>query len=315
MMSGRIILLGSTDLTVAVARRLHSSPAAVVGIVSTTEVFPISYQPAGMYNSRHVDIEDFASSIGAAHSLYSDTDGVVDFVKKIDANLLIACGWHRIVPSRVRELFAKPCLGLHASILPKYRGGAPLNWAILNGDKEAGVSIFELSGGVDDGQIYGQTRFPILTNDYIGDLVLKSEVSFLELLDNVIPEILANQSKPSQQSGRISYSLQRSPEDGNIDWGHSAREVSKLVRVVSRPYPGAFSVLEEQKIIIWRVKEVDCEISGAIGQIAAPKSFEDPIVVAGEGAISILEAQFEDGSNAIPFLMKSHNRRFDRSCR
>ena len=309
-MSCRVLLLGATDLGAAVARHLSERGIPVVGIVSAQQTFSISYRPSGMFNSRYVDMSILASEIGTQHRIHSDTDDLILFAKEIGANLLIVAGWHKIVPARLRRHFDFPCLGLHASLLPRYRGGAPLNWTILNGDSEGGVSIFELAEGVDEGVIYGQRAFSVCENDDISDLVSKSETAFLELLDEILPGIISGHCVPRPQVGQISYSLQRLPEDGLIDWTNSVESVLRLVRAISRPYPGAFSSLDGKKIIVWRASPCDAEIFGAPGQIAAPQSLEYPAVVLSNGAILILDAEFADGSSAMPALKKAHNRRF-----
>lgn len=309
-MSCRVLLLGSTDLALAVARRLSQLAISVVGIVSAPRTFSISYRPSGMFNARHVEMSIFASEIGSQHRIYSGTDDLIVFAKEIGADMLIAAGWHKILPARLRRQFDHPCLGLHASLLPRYRGGAPLNWTILNGDSEGGVSIFELADGVDDGVIYGQRAFAVHDNDYISDLVSKSQAAFLELLDEVVPGIVSGLCVPRPQVGEITYSLQRFPEDGKIDWTSSVDVALRLVRATSHPYPGAFATLGGKKINIWRACRCDRKIMGIPGQIAAAKGFDYPAAILMDGAISILDARFEDESSALPVLMKSHNRRF-----
>ena len=308
-MRARVLLIGATDLAVAVARRLAQRGIPVVGIVSAPQTFSISYRPSGMLNSRHVDMSVLAAEIGSEYRNFSNIDDVLLFATQVGANLLIAAGWHKIVPARLRHHFDHPCLGLHASLLPCYRGGAPLNWTILNGDSEGGVSVFELAEGVDEGVLYGQRAFPVLDSDYISDLVSKSEDAFLELLDEIVPGIVTGVCVPRPQVGQVSYTLQRFPEDGSIDWDKSVEAVLRLVRATSRPYPGAYAILDSEKILVWRACRCEAKIFGAPGQIAAPKSFDYPAVVLSDGAISILDAEFEDGSSAMPTLKKAHNRR------
>jgi methionyl-tRNA formyltransferase len=311
MGNGRILLIGATDLAAAVARQLVTNGIPVVGIVGASSTFSISYRPSGMFNSRHVNMAVLASHIGAQYREITATDDLLYFAQEVKANLLIVAGWHKFVSKRLREYFPYPCLGLHASLLPRYRGGAPLNWTILNGDSEGGVSLFELADGIDEGAIYGQLSFPILDTDYIGDLVKRSEDCFLRLLNDTIPSILAGTSISHPQTGNVSYSLQRFPEDGLIEWNQPVARFLRLVRAISHPYPGAFTSLDGKKLFIWRASVCNVEIFGSPGQIAAPKVFDYPAVILSNGAATILEAQFDDGTNAIPSLIKAHNRRFD----
>lgn len=308
-MTGRMLLLGSTDLSARVARHIVKH-TRVTGILSTPSSFAISYRPDGMRNSRHVDMQAVAAEVGAAFRPYAGVDDIAAMAAETGADLLLAAGWHHLVPGRVRSLFRLPCLGLHASLLPRYRGGAPLNWAILNGDGEAGVSVFELAGGVDEGPLFGQRSFPIDAADDVGSLVAKSEEAFLGLLDEVLPALFSGSARPRPQSGEPSYSLQRFPEDGEIDWRADAATVLRLVRAVSRPYPGAFSTLDGRRIVVWRAAVHEApRIHGAPGQIAALGDAY-PRVVCGSGAVVILDAQFDDGEDALPTLLRSRIRRF-----
>lgn len=309
-MSGRVLLLGSTDLSVAVARHLHACGVTVAGIMSTEPKFEINYRTGGMTNSRHADMAAVASEVSAKYRAYEGVKSISAFAHDVDASLMIAAGWHHMVPRRVRAVFDMPCLGLHASLLPSYRGGAPLNWALINGDAEAGVSIFELADGVDDGPLYGQSRFPIAEDDDIGDLVRKAQEAFLGLLEEVVPGVLSGERAPYPQDGEPSYSLQRFPEDGRIDWNWPAARIERLVRATTRPYPGAFAQFNGETIRLWRVTAVKTPtIFGIPGQIACLKSQPYPIIVTGHGLLAVQEASLEDGRDAVELLRTCHNRK------
>ncbi len=308
-MSGGILILGSTDLTEAVAHRLHNSGTKLAGIMSAKPVFEISYRKEGMLNSRHCDMTSVASQISIPHKYYADTNSIVDFIRLTKANAILAAGWHHIIPKRIRSLLEIPCLGLHASLLPRYRGGAPLNWALLNGDEEAGVTVFELADGVDAGPIFGQKRILVTPEDDIGSLVEKAEVAFLELLHEIIPGVISGEITPYEQEGPPSYSLQRFPEDGHIKWEMSAQKIARLVRATTRPYPGAYFHLDGIEFRLWKAAVVEYEIFGSPGQIASMKRSAYPMVVTGKGVLELQEVTMSGGNDAIEFLRKCHNQK------
>lgn len=307
-----ILLLGSTDLTAAVLRRLVDLELPLSGVMSATETFRISYRPHGMKNSRHYDIKSLCDGYGIPHRTYRSIDDLALFTAEVGGGLLLAAGWHHLVPRAIRERFSLGCVGLHASLLPRYRGGAPLNWALLNGDAEAGVSLFVLDDGVDEGDLYGQKPFAIGSGDTIADLLERAEAAALDLVSEYAPAMLRGEVHPYPQQGPASYSLQRFPEDGLIDWTAEPERILRLIRAVSRPYPGAYTFLEGRQVVIWRAcaAQSDIRLFGAPGQIASLRSKDYIATVAGSGHIVILEAQFEDGADAMPVLARSHNKRF-----
>jgi methionyl-tRNA formyltransferase len=264
-----------------------------------------------MPNSREVDLSAWAVEQGALFRLYREPDDLIRAAGDTKADLLIAAGWHHLIPERVRSRFPRGCVGLHASLLPQYRGAAPLNWAILNGDREAGLSFFVLDSTVDGGPLYGQARFPIDTGDDVGDLVRKCEKAASMLLAECLPKIAAGAS-PIPQSGSPSYSLIRIPDDGWIDWRRDAASIVRLIRAVARPYPGAFCRLGDQEIRIWRAHVASClpPVFGQPGQIASISEAREMLVVTGDGFIAIDEATLTDGSDAGDWLKQKKQHRF-----
>jgi methionyl-tRNA formyltransferase len=308
----RPLLLGGTDLSLAVAERMRKIGIPPVGVVHVGKKFTISYSETGVNNMRFADLSAWCDRENISHRTYENSNTIAMFAEEIRADFCLAAGWYHMVPAKLRERFALGTAGFHASLLPRLRGGAPLNWAILSGEKEAGISLFALGDGVDDGPIYGQERFPIGLRTTISDIVSAAEAGALAIVEHCLPKIAAGSLKPWPQSGEATYCLQRVPEDGAIDWKLSAVEIDRLVRAVSRPYPGAFSWFEKKKIIIWATETLDeCpQVFGAPGQIVRLPSVSDLCVVTGAGILVIREACEEAGGDIIPLLRRAANRRF-----
>jgi methionyl-tRNA formyltransferase len=154
------------------------------------------------------------------------------------------------------EFLAIPPLGalnLHGSLLPRYRGRAPVNWVLVNGETETGVTLHYMAAKPDAGDIVAQRRVPIGFEDTAPVLFGKIVTASRELLRETLP-LLREGSAPRipQDLARGSYCRGRRPEDGRIDWGLSAVEIHNLVRAVTRPYPGAFTVLGGKKLFVWK---------------------------------------------------------------
>lgn len=264
-----ITVFGSTDLTLSVLDFLHDNSYKINGVVTAPETFKISYQPDGVKNSRFVDLGSWAEQRNIPILSYDNSIHTIQELKNLgeDTNFAIVVGWYHMVPKKLRDLFSMGCSGFHASLLPKLRGGAPLNWAILSDLKETGVSFFELSDGVDDGLLYDQEKFPINPSDYITDLIDKSNIAILTMLKRTLPKIINNEKILYPQIGTPSYCGQRKPEDSLIDWTMSAIEILRLIRASSKPYAGAYTFLDDQKITIWAASLSEIAIYGAPGQI------------------------------------------------
>ena len=296
----------------AIADRMMANRDIVIaGVMSAPEEFEISYSAAPVRNSRYVDMSTWCREHHVAFRSYATPDDIAALARETGASAMLLAGWYHMVPGRIRALCPRGCIAVHASLLPRYRGGAPLNWAILNGDAEAGVSLFELADGVDYGVLYDQRRFPVAADDYISDLLHKAEAATLDMVGDAVPRILAGCLLGRPQEGEASYVLQRQPSDGAIDWSRSAADIARLVRSVSRPYPGARAVLDGRPLVIWRarVAEGAPRVFGVPGQIVRLAELPFPAVVTGDGLLLVEELGGPDGFDLQAFAA-CHQRRF-----
>jgi len=144
---------------------------------------------------------------------------------------------------------------MHGSLLPKYRGRVPVNWAIINGERETGASLHEMVAKPDAGRLVDQQAMPILDNDIAVEVFNKVTVAAELVLCRSLPALMAGTATFTAQDLRKgSYFGGRKPEDGIIDWSKSAREVHNLVRAVAPPYPGAFEKMGGAKVMILRTR-------------------------------------------------------------
>jgi UDP-4-amino-4-deoxy-L-arabinose formyltransferase/UDP-glucuronic acid dehydrogenase (UDP-4-keto-hexauronic acid decarboxylating) len=193
------------------------------------------------------------------------------------------------------ELLAIPprgCLNLHASLLPRYRGRCPINWVLVNGEKETGVTLHYMTPKPDDGDIVFQMIVPIAEEDTAKSLSEKACEASAVLLDEALPRLReGTATRTPQDHAQATYFGGRRPADGEIDWTQTARQVRGLVRAVTRPYPGAFSYLGDKKCLFWSVAETECPdaIPGTVISL-------DPLIIAcGTGAVRVELAEFSSG--------------------
>lgn len=218
-----------------------------------------------------------------------------DMIKNLKPDLVFVIGWYQIIDTEILSSVPMGFIGIHGSLLPEYRGGAPLVWAIINGEKNAGVSLFSLTREMDDGPIWGQKKFQINFTDYIEDILKKAEESALYLLKQNYLKILNKTKKPKPQSKKQrTYCALRSSTDGLINWRESATKIYNFIRAQSEPYPGAFTYFENKKITIWRGKPSKLIFFGTPGQVTKISS-EGVCVICGDNKPLILENIEVDG--------------------
>jgi methionyl-tRNA formyltransferase len=177
------------------------------------------------------------------------------YIKTIQAwgpDFGLAIGWYYMVPRVVRDLFPLGIAGMHASLLPKYRGGSPLVWAIINGEAKTGVTLFYFDDGVDTGEIISQVEIKITRDDTIKTVYEKATQISRDILREYIPLIRQGIAPRIPQDHRVATQFpQRKPEDGLLDWSKSAEEIQNFIRAQTKPYPGAFTFVQGKKVIIW----------------------------------------------------------------
>ncbi len=218
------------------------------------------------------------------------------WVKKISdmqPDIIFSFYYRNMVKKSILDIPAKGCINLHGSLLPKYRGRVPLNWAVINGETESGVTLHYMTEKPDAGDIIAQRSFAICESDTAKDVHTKAASEAKILLNETLPMILSGtNNRTPQDDAQATYFHGRKPSDGLINWNKSACEIRNLVRGVTKPYPGAFSYLAGKKYIFWSVTEVPGNTSATPGSILSVNPFT---VACGNNAIQIDAGQLENG--------------------
>ncbi|MBJ6609717.1 MAG: methionyl-tRNA formyltransferase [Candidatus Thiothrix moscowensis] len=288
----------------------------VTGVVTSSQTFAISYRPSGVTNVLHADITNLADS----HNIPITTlqramnePGLLEVVTQWKPDAFLVAGWYHMIPKRWREL--APAYGLHASLLPDYSGGAPLVWAIINGEAKTGITLFQMDDGVDSGWIVGQKEEIILPNDTIATLYARIEERGLELLNEALPKLLNGSVElKTQDETKRRVMPQRSPEDGWINWWQEAEAIDRFIRAQTRPYPGAFSIMNGKKFIIWSAKPtINKQLKKAIiGEII--KTDEHYFVQCNQGKLQLTNVTYGDqnfNEQTLTLLLGDGGQQFD----
>jgi methionyl-tRNA formyltransferase len=212
-----------------------------------------------------------------------------------DADLFCVVAF-RVLPVEVFDMPPKGCINLHASLLPKYRGAAPINWAIINGERQTGLTTFFIRKAVDTGDMILQEKIEIGPDETFGELYGRMADLGGELLIRTLDMIEAGDVKPvHQDSSQATPAPKLTSEMGDIDWSRKAIEVHNLVRGLS-PNPGAYSFRKGKKILILRtgLSDIDKEADSP-GQVLQADPRKGITVACGIGSVHILQLKPESG--------------------
>jgi methionyl-tRNA formyltransferase len=291
----RIIFFGTAGLACPSLSALAHSPAFDIAAVVTQPDRP---------KGRHLALQASPVKIIATQKRLvvlqperARSELFVDQLSQRKPDLIVVVAYGQILPKRILELPLLGCLNVHASLLPKYRGAAPVQWAILNDERETGVTIMKMDEGLDTGDILSQRATPIAADDNAQTLHDRLARIGAELLMETVPDYIAGKVTPRQQTdeGAV-YARKITREDGRLDWTQSARSGHNRVRALV-PWPGAYTELpgepRPQFLKIWQTQVAEGS-SGAPGEVLATS--KDGIVVAcGQQALRILSLQREGG--------------------
>ena len=176
----------------------------------------------------------------------------ISILKSLKPNLFIIAGFSTIFKKDLIDIPKKGTINLHAGRLPKYRGGSPLNWQIINGEDKAGISIIKVDENIDTGPILAQSQINIEKKDTIADLHNKVNKIFPEILTKVLSDIELNKVKLKKQNNKNAiYWHQRRDQDGHLKFEKmTANEAERFVRALTFPYPGAWSYLDKKNKVL-----------------------------------------------------------------
>lgn len=240
----KVVFLGNHTVGVRALQALLGQ-VEVVGVVA----HPIDEEDGVRYESVYdFSIENNLPVIrGTGKSLKT-----IEFIKELKPDLLWVTDYRYIIPEILIKIAPLGAVNIHPSLLPKYKGRAAINWAIINGEKEIGLTVHFIDNGVDTGDIIEQIKVSMTDDEYIGDVLNKCYPLYFNITNKVIGLFKSNLIKRIPQTSEYPVFPRRTAEDGKIDWNKSAIEIHNLIRAVSNPYPGTFSFYKSKKIFIWK---------------------------------------------------------------
>lgn len=244
--------------------------------------------------SGQCSFEQIAAELGARLIETADVNSpeTIAALREVGPDMIFIVGWSQLVMDVFIGLPRHGVFGMHPTLLPKHRGRAAIPWAILSGLAKTGVTLFEISDGTaDSGPIVGQVEVPIEPDETAETLYAKVTDAHLELVRRFVPQLLDGSApRVPQDTRRASAWPKRSPADGIIDWETRAPYLHDWVRAQSRPYPGAFTYLGEDKVVVWRARPVGLDEPAAAGTIVGHEG-DAAVVACGEGGLVLEEVE------------------------
>ena len=221
-----------------------------------------------------------------------NTPEVCALIAALNADFLFSFYYRHMLKAQLLQSVRRGAYNMHGSLLPKYRGRVPVNWAIINGERETGATLHQMNVKPDNGAIVDQFAVPILPDDTAHEVFAKVTVAAELCLQRSLPQLIAGSAIHRQQDlAQGAYYSGRCAEDGRIDWQQNARQIHNLVRAVSRPYPGAFSELSAGRLLLWRTRVLDdSAVSADRGRLLA-RAGTIEIHPAGGGVLLVLDAE------------------------
>jgi methionyl-tRNA formyltransferase len=283
----RVLFLGSKQLGLRVLQEMHLlSPATLMGVVTIDDTTDT--------RTKFADFQVFAERHGVELRVAKNRKHSEQIIEELKPDLCLVVGWYWLISNAVLDTVPFGFIGIHNSLLPRFRGGSPLIWPIIRGEREVGFSFFSLAPGLDDGPIWAQGSVSVAEDDYISSVLKRLEEKAIDVLRDTYPRLLGCSIKPVEQNHELAtYCAQRFPGDGNINWHEPARAVYNFIRAQSDPYPGAFTYLEGRELRIWKARLFRNPYLGTPGQVARRAS-DGVYVICGDDRAIILE-EMESG--------------------
>ncbi len=299
----RIVFFGTPDFAVPSLKALLDSGHDVVAVVTQ----PDKVKGRGRLLSQP-PVKELAllNGIPVLQPRNIRTDSFCEELSLLKPEAIAVVAYGKIVPPAVLKLPPLGCVNVHASLLPAYRGAAPIQWAIISGERRTGITTMLMDEGLDTGDILLQNETQILDED--NGLTLSKRLS--EMGASLLPETLEGLKtgtvNPRPQTGEPSFAPPLKKDDGKIDWSLPAGRIFDLIRG-TYPWPGAYCYLKGSRLVVLRAKVPDYEKTGIPGRIEMIGP-EGVLVSTGRGILSIMEVRPE-GRNSMPAESFMHGRR------
>lgn len=303
----RFAVLGRTEMLLSAAEEAVRAGHEPV-IVATCPAAP-------EYQAKEDDFARFAKAQRCPFILTRtlSTERHLNMLRASGAAVAISMNWMTLLRRPVLDVFPHGVINAHAGDLPRYRGNACPNWAILNGERRIGICLHRMDEGLDTGDIFLRRRIAISDTTYIGDIYAALRVIIPQMFVELLNRLERGTARARPQSKDPSRSLRcfpRLPRDGLIDWNRTADDIGKLVRASSEPFSGAYTHLDGKRLTVWRAAptRIGYPYLGLPGHVVEIASDGSVVVLCGQGALRITLVDYVHGVRTCPAEVISSTR-------
>ncbi len=249
----RYVFIGSVQYSAYCLNVLLEMGINIVSIMCTDK-------ESSKINSDYFDLGHVAEKHGKYVYYFKKISDEYGHIREYNPDVILILGFSQIIPKRILEIPTIGCIGSHPALLPRNRGRHPIIWAIANGLRKSGITLFWIDEGVDSGDIWTQKEFEIDEFDNASSIYQKVEELTVDLFRKNIPELENGIVKRiKQDESKANYCRKRTYKDGEIDWRMSSKRIYDLVRALYKPYVGAHCIYKGKEIKIWKVNILDLD--------------------------------------------------------
>lgn len=286
----RVVFMGTPDFAVGTLEAICDAGYEVAGVVTqpdkakgrSKELVPTPVKAAAL-----------ARGLNVFQPVKIRDAQAIEAVRQMKPDVIVVVAFGQIIPQEILDMAPYGCLNVHASLLPAYRGAAPIQWAVLNGDEESGVTIMRMDAGLDTGDVIAKKVVKLAADETSGSLFDRLSAEGAKFLVETLPSVFDGtavyEKQPEESTTPYAGMIQK--KMGEINWNDSAEKIERLVRGMN-PWPSAYTKLDGKTLKIWKAHVEKPEMTGDVGKIVRMDK-KGMYVQTGQGILCVDELQIE----------------------
>lgn len=285
----KMIFMGTPDFAVPALKALAEQGHQVIAVVTQPDKPKGRGKAVQMTPVKEAALE---LNIPVYQPVKVREEGFLQQLEAMEPEVIVVAAFGQILPQRLLDIPKYGCINIHASLLPKYRGAAPIQWVIIDGEKETGITTMQMNAGLDTGDMLEKAVVPIDPEETGGSLHDKLSAAGGKLILSTLDKLEKGQLVPVPQTEENTcYAKMLDKALGKIDWNQDAQRIERLIRGLN-PWPSAYTGLEGKTLKLWQAKVVEEDYPGQPGQVVKAGKNE-LLVKTGKGTLSVLSLQLE----------------------
>ncbi|WP_455715588.1 methionyl-tRNA formyltransferase [Anaerosporobacter sp.] len=285
----KVLFMGTPDFAVSTLESIIKAGHEVVGVVTQPDK-PKGRGKAVLYTP--VKEKALEHDIPVYQPVRVREESVIEELSKLQPDIGVVVAFGQILPQNLLDMPKFGCVNVHGSLLPKYRGAAPIQWAVIDGEAVSGITIMQMDAGLDTGDMISKVEVPLESDETYGSLHDKLAVAGAKLLVETL-ELFDNGTvtREKQDDSKSNYAIRLTKELGKMDFSKSAVELERLIRGLN-PWPSAYTSLNGKTLKVWKADVLEKQFDGELGEIVDVT--KDSICVkTADGTLAFKEIQLE----------------------